>query len=114
MRCSLVASVVVGLSVFPFLGSCAPCDEANPCTEGCCSKLSDVCGYGPSYCASDVCIPEASQDGSCKQKSECDPGGYPGWGESWGTYLFAFEAEFHAAHPSSFPMHGDNGSGNLQ
>ena len=29
--------------------------------------------YKNTYCALDVCIPEASQDGSCERKSECDP-----------------------------------------
>ncbi|OJZ80610.1 glycoside hydrolase family 18 protein [Aspergillus luchuensis CBS 106.47] len=37
-------------------------DSTNPCTEGCCSKVSNVCGYGPDYCSSTNCIAAASTD----------------------------------------------------
>ncbi|KAH8660501.1 hypothetical protein BX600DRAFT_400333 [Xylariales sp. PMI_506] len=63
----------------------ADCSEDNPCTEGCCSSISLVCGYGPQYCGSAACIPAASTNGSCAQISECDPGVYPGWGTVWGS-----------------------------
>lgn len=63
-----------------------PCSEDNQCTEGCCSSLSGVCGYGPSYCGSDYCIAAASTNGSCAQLAECDPGVNPGWGETWGMF----------------------------
>ncbi|PYH81904.1 chitinase [Aspergillus uvarum CBS 121591] len=56
------------------------CSETKPCDLGCCSKRglsltsgSGVCGLGPKFCASDVCI------SSCDYKSECDPG----WGMQW-------------------------------
>ncbi|KAH8653610.1 hypothetical protein BX600DRAFT_526827, partial [Xylariales sp. PMI_506] len=63
----------------------ADCSTDNPCTEGCCSSLSNVCGYGPDYCGSANCIAAASTNGSCAQLSECDPGVYPGWGTVWGS-----------------------------
>lgn len=70
---------------FLLFGSCdVTCDEHKPCQLGCCSKSLRICGYGPSYCAAEKCVPEASANGTCAQKSECDPGVYPGWGEVWG------------------------------
>ncbi|KAJ5542581.1 hypothetical protein N7461_008584 [Penicillium sp. DV-2018c] len=62
-----------------------PCSVENPCTEGCCSSVSQVCGYGPSYCGS-PCIAGASLNGTCKHLAECNPGVYPGWGDVWGIY----------------------------
>lgn len=68
-----------------------PCDEDNPCTEGCCSSISGVCGYGPDYCGPDACIEAASTNSTCSHLSECDPGVYPGWGTTWGTDYAAAE-----------------------
>ncbi|KZF20249.1 glycoside hydrolase family 18 protein [Xylona heveae TC161] len=48
------------------------CSASKPCKIGCCSKTG-VCGLGPQFCGSDVCI------SSCDAKSECDPG----WGAQW-------------------------------
>lgn len=80
---------ILGLAVL--IGACqaandttSACSASNPCTEGCCSSASEVCGYGPDYCASDVCIADASTNGTCSQLSACDPGVYPGWGTIWG------------------------------
>lgn len=72
--------------IFPtfVLSDDIPCDSTHPCTEGCCSKLSNVCGYGPDYCSSTNCIAAASTNGTCSQLAECDPGVYPGWGDKWG------------------------------
>ncbi|KAJ6031531.1 hypothetical protein N7540_002263 [Penicillium herquei] len=61
------------------------CDSSNPCTEWCCSKISNVCGYGPDYCSSTHCITAGSTNGTCSQLAECDPGVYPGWGDEWGS-----------------------------
>ncbi|KAJ5618563.1 hypothetical protein N7528_006674 [Penicillium herquei] len=65
------------------------CSADNPCTEGCCSSTSNVCGYGPNYCGSS-CIADASYNSTCSHLSECDPGVYPGYGDVWGsTYASA-------------------------
>ncbi|KAJ5113892.1 glycoside hydrolase family 18 protein [Penicillium angulare] len=50
------------------------CSAASPCKIGCCSNTG-VCGLGPNFCGSDVCI------SSCDAKSDCDPG----WGSEWST-----------------------------
>ncbi|RFU25496.1 hypothetical protein B7463_g10848, partial [Scytalidium lignicola] len=59
------------------------CSASNPCPEGCCTQFG-FCGYGPDFCGS-ACIPEASQNSTCAQKSQCDPGVYPGYGTIWGS-----------------------------
>lgn len=83
-------SVCLGLaSIIACEDTDVPCNESNPCTEGCCSSSSEVCGYGPSYCGTDYCIAAASTNGSCAQLSECDPGVNPGWGVSWGMLFFS-------------------------
>ncbi|CAD0097720.1 unnamed protein product, partial [Aureobasidium mustum] len=75
-----------GLMVFSLLSYATaddhPCDSNNPCVEGCCSSTVNLCGYGPDYCGKN-CIAEASHQGSCAQKSECDPGYFPGYGTVW-------------------------------
>lgn len=43
------------------------CSETLPCAIGCCGKWG-VCGTGPDYCGSDVCI------NNCDAKAECNPG----------------------------------------
>ncbi|KAJ5735165.1 glycoside hydrolase family 18 protein [Penicillium malachiteum] len=50
------------------------CSATSPCKIGCCSNTG-VCGLGPDFCGSDVCI------SSCDAKSDCDPG----WGSEWST-----------------------------
>ncbi|KAH8673362.1 hypothetical protein BX600DRAFT_535950 [Xylariales sp. PMI_506] len=61
------------LATRPFVNG--QCSDADPCTEGCCSSISGVCGYGPDYCGASACIAAASTNGSCAQLAECDPGG---------------------------------------
>ncbi|KAL4812079.1 hypothetical protein BDW67DRAFT_194002 [Aspergillus spinulosporus] len=48
------------------------CSPDRPCKLGCCGR-NNVCGMGPSYCASENCT------STCDAKSECDPG----WGSQW-------------------------------
>ncbi|KAK9418096.1 putative chitinase [Seiridium unicorne] len=43
------------------------CSATVPCEIGCCGQWG-VCGMGPDYCASDVCI------NNCDAKAECNPG----------------------------------------
>ncbi|KAL4938741.1 hypothetical protein BDV06DRAFT_231555 [Aspergillus oleicola] len=85
MRLSL-GSILLFLSLGG-IGTCAdnPCDEDNPCAEGCCLKLSSIYGYGPSYCSSENCITAASANGACAHLAECDPVSFPGWGDSWSS-----------------------------
>jgi chitinase len=47
------------------------CSKSNPCEKGCCNK-NKYCGYGPDYCAPEVCV-----DG-CQAKSDCRSTGWPG------------------------------------
>lgn len=92
MRHSRSSLVFLFLSFLPFvLSDDISCSSTNPCTEGCCSKLSNVCGYGPSYCSSTNCIAAASTNGTCSQLAECDPGVYPGWGDNWGMSHFGLK-----------------------
>lgn len=65
------------------------CSTSNPCAEGCCSVGGGYCGYGPEFCASSVCNAAASADGTCAQKSQCDPGVYPGYGSTWGMHFLS-------------------------
>jgi len=61
------------------------CSTGQRCTLGCCST-GGFCGYGPDYCAANVCNAKLSANGTCAQLSECDAGGYPGYGALWGEY----------------------------
>ncbi|RAL04126.1 putative class V chitinase [Aspergillus ibericus CBS 121593] len=86
MRTTTLSSLTFLLSL-SVIGRCddIACSESNPCTEGCCSKLSAVCGYGPDYCSSDNCIAAASTNGTCSQLSDCDPS-VSGWTTTaWGS-----------------------------
>lgn len=86
-----------------------PCSVDNPCTEGCCSSVSQVCGYGPDYCGS-TCISGASTNRTCTQLAECNPGVYPGWGVTWGIYYLSQPAtvlqlmSFANYSPNSFQL----------
>lgn len=63
------------------------CLSGDQCTLGCCSS-GGYCGFGPEYCATDVCNAELSANGTCSHLSECDAGYYPGYfDELWGKLL---------------------------
>lgn len=62
------------------------CLSGDQCTLGCCSS-GGYCGFGPDFCAVDVCDASLSANGTCSHLAECDAGFYPGyfdelWGES--------------------------------
>ncbi|KAJ5111485.1 hypothetical protein N7532_002020 [Penicillium argentinense] len=80
----LAAALQLLLVVSSVQADDVPCSVDNPCTEGCCSSVSEVCGYGPDYCGS-TCIQAASLNSTCTHLSECNPGSYPGWGETWAS-----------------------------
>ncbi|BCS04473.1 uncharacterized protein AKAW2_80274S [Aspergillus luchuensis] len=86
MRTSLFFDLALILSL-AIVGICddISCSKSNPCTEGCCSKLSGVCGFGPDYCSSQNCIAAASTNGTCSHLAECDPS-VSGWTTvAWGS-----------------------------
>ncbi|KAH8803723.1 glycoside hydrolase superfamily [Xylogone sp. PMI_703] len=99
MRPSIVAGLVTALffSTTVYAQTANPCSAtdpccsaSNPCLEGCCSP-SGFCGYGPTFCDPSVCIASASPNGTCAQLSECDAGGFPGFGPEWGSKYAARE-----------------------
>ncbi|KAI8944631.1 carbohydrate-binding module family 18 [Xylaria longipes] len=57
---------------FPFSAQDLPdgkCSATEPCVkDACCNKLTGNCGYGPAFCADDVC------SSKCDSKSECGEG----------------------------------------
>ncbi|KAL1860393.1 hypothetical protein VTK73DRAFT_7375 [Phialemonium thermophilum] len=67
------------------------CSPDNQCPLGCCSISGKICGFGPDYCAPATCNAAASANGTCNQLAECDPGVFPGWGETWGPQYAARE-----------------------
>ncbi|KAJ5552097.1 glycoside hydrolase family 18 protein [Penicillium frequentans] len=59
----------VALTILAGLGTVladTTCSATVPCAIGCCGEYG-VCGMGPDYCATDVCI------NSCDAKAECNP-----------------------------------------
>ncbi|KAJ6096607.1 Glycoside hydrolase superfamily [Penicillium sp. IBT 16267x] len=64
---ALTLLTCVGL-ILPVIAD-TTCSATVPCALGCCGEYG-VCGMGPDYCGSDVCI------NNCDAKAECNPGGW--------------------------------------
>jgi hypothetical protein len=88
MKLSFFSLLAVGYLCSVCHGQTNPltCSASTPCQIGCCNNYG-ICGYGPNYCGSSVCNAAGSANGTCAQLSECDPGGYPGYGAMWGMKL---------------------------
>ncbi|KAJ5663807.1 glycoside hydrolase family 18 protein [Penicillium longicatenatum] len=67
---AVVLAVVAGLGILPTVVADTVCSATVPCEIGCCGEYG-VCGMGPNYCGSDVCI------NSCDAKAECNPDNWP-------------------------------------
>ncbi|KAF2403127.1 glycoside hydrolase [Trichodelitschia bisporula] len=65
-------SCLLSLVYFTFftLAASQDCSKSNPCPKGCCSKFG-YCGYGPDFCATEVCV------ANCEVKSECRADTWP-------------------------------------
>ncbi|PWY73016.1 glycoside hydrolase [Aspergillus heteromorphus CBS 117.55] len=70
MLAGIALTLLVGLGALPSVIADTSCSATVPCEIGCCDKYG-VCGMGPDFCGTDVCV------NSCDAKAECNPGGWP-------------------------------------